>query len=422
MRHVLVMLGLFALVTLITRSAGAEDLEARARQLLRSVPLVDGHNDLPWRLRQKVQGQLARLDVGKDTAAQETLQTDLLRLRRGGVGAQFWSVYVPAEQAPAQAVVEVLEQIDLVHRLVQRYPEDLELARSAADVRRCHKRGHIACLIGVEGGHSVANSLGVLRQLHAVGARYMTLTHNKDTAWADACSDKPARDGLSPFGVEIVREMNRLGMLVDLSHVSAATMHDALDVSAAPVIFSHSSTRALTEHLRNVPDDVLRRLPSNGGVVMVTFVPRFVSAEVMAWDAEEEAEKARLGIRLPGQTALVQEHLEHWRAEHPAPQATLQQVADHIEHVVRVAGIDHVGLGSDFDGMRGRTLGLEDVSKFPALLAELLRRGWSDRDVQRLAGLNLLRVLERAEEVATELRARTPAEALFDSTAAISLH
>ena len=416
MRPALAVLGLLALATL-GASAGAEPLEERARQLLRSVPLVDGHNDLPWRLRQKVQGQLSRIDVSKDTAAPETLQTDLLRLRRGGVGAQFWSVYVPAEQTPAEAVVEVLEQIDVVHRLVQRYPDDLELAGSAAEVRRSHKRGRIACLIGVEGGHCVANSLGVLRQLHRLGARYMTLTHNKDTAWADACSDKPALDGLSPFGIEIVREMNRLGMLVDLSHVSAATMHDALDASAAPVLFSHSSTRALTEHLRNVPDDVLRRLPANGGVVMVTFVPRFVSPEVMAWDAEEEAEKARLGIRFPGQTALVEEHLKRWRAEHPAPRATLQQVADHIEHVVRVAGIEHVGLGSDFDGMRGATLGLEDVSKFPALLAELLRRGWSDRDVQRLAGLNLLRVLERAEAVAQELRAKTPAETLFEPPA-----
>ena len=396
----------------------AADPDARVRRILRAVPLVDGHNDLPWRLREKVQGRLAALDIGRDTATHDTLQTDLLRLRRGGVGAQFWSVYVPAEQKQVDAVVAVVAQIDLVHRMAQRYPRDLEIARTAADIERIHRGRRIAALIGVEGGHCIDNSLAVLRQLYALGARYMTLTHNLGTDWADACCAAPVHEGLAPFGVEVVREMNRLGMLVDLSHVSAATMHDALDTSAAPVIFSHSSAYALTDHLRNVPDDVLRRLPANGGLIMVTFVPRFVSAQVMAYDAEEEAEKARLAIRLPGQTELQKAHMEKWSAAHPAPRATLQQVADHIDHVVRVAGIAHVGLGSDFDGIERGPLGLEDVSCFPDLLAELLRRGYTDQDVGKIAGGNALRVLHRAEAVARELQAaHQAAETLFPSAA-----
>ena len=394
----------------------AADTDARVRRILRAVPLVDGHNDLPWRLREKVQGRLAALDIGRDTAEHDTLHTDLLRLRRGGVGAQFWSVYVPAEQKQVDAVVAVVAQIDLVHRMAQRYPRDLEIARTAADIERIHRGRRIAALIGVEGGHCIDNSLAVLRQLYALGARYMTLTHNLGTDWADACCAVPVHEGLAPFGVEVVREMNRLGMLVDLSHVSAATMHDALDTSAAPVIFSHSSAYALTDHLRNVPDDVLRRLPANGGLVMVTFVPRFVSAQVMAYDAEEEAEKARLEIRLPGQTQMQKTHMEKWRAAHPAPRATLQQVADHIDHVVRVAGIAHVGLGSDFDGIERGPLGLEDVSCFPDLLAELLRRGYTDQDVGKIAGGNALRVLRRAEAVARDLQAvHPPSETPFPS-------
>ncbi len=398
-----------AIATLAAPALAAPDTDARVRRILRAVPLVDGHNDLPWRLREKVQGRLTALDIGQDTAVHESLQTDLLRLRRGGVGAQFWSVYVPAEQPQADAVVAVVEQIDLVHRMVQRYPDVLAIARTAADIERIHRDQRIAALIGIEGGHCVDNSLAVLRQLYALGARYMTLTHNLGTDWADACSAAPVHQGLSPFGIEVVGEMNRLGMLVDLSHVSVATMHDALDTSAAPVIFSHSAAYALTDHLRNVPDDVLRRLPANGGLIMVTFVPRFVSAEVMAYDAEEEAEKARHGIRFPGQTQTLQAHLEAWRAAHPAPRATLQQVADHIDHVVRVAGVAHVGLGSDFDGIPQAPIGLEDVSRFPDLLAELLRRGYTDKDVGKIAGGNALRVLRRAEGVARELQASHPA-------------
>ena len=400
-----------------TTTTHADDADVvRVQRILKRVPLVDGHNDLPWRLREKVQGQLARLDIAADTSA-ETLHTDLQRLRRGGVGAQVWSVYVPAELPAADAVLAVIEQIDLVHRMVQRYPETLALVRSAGEIEQQHRQGRIACLVGVEGGHAIGNSLAVLRQLYALGVRAMTLTHSLDTGWADACSDEPRHAGLNAFGVEVVHEMNRVGILVDLAHVSHATMHDALDASLAPVIFSHSSAYALVPHLRNVPDDVLQRLPANGGIVMVTFVPPFVSQEVMAHDAEEKAEAARLEVHFPGQKAMVREHLEAWRAEHPRPRATVQQVADHIAHVVRVAGIDHVGLGSDFDGMKEGPRGLESVADYPNLLVELLHRGYSDADVQRIAGRNFLRVWRAAEQVAARLRTeRGAAETLFETT------
>jgi membrane dipeptidase len=393
-----------------TTAPAAASSSPAARRILKAVPLIDGHNDLPWSLHEKVRGKLDSLDI-RATRPKDSLSTDLVRLRAGGVGGQFWSVYVPVELPGPEAVVAVTAQIDLVHRMVQRYPDALELALTAADIRRIHKSGRVASLIGVEGGHCIDNDLGVLRQLYAIGARYMTLTHNKDTDWADSCSDEPKHGGLTPFGAAVVREMNRLGMLVDLSHVSPETMNDALDVSAAPVIFSHSAAWALTDHVRNVPDDVLRRLPKNGGVVMVCFVPRFVSREVFAWDAEEAAEKGRLEIRFPGHAKLVEEKLREWRTSHPSPHATVSQVADHIDHVVQVAGIDHVGLGSDFDGMPEPPAGLEDVSKFPALLDELLRRGYSEEKVKKVAGLNVLRVMTEVERTAARLqRERGPSE------------
>jgi len=383
---------------------------ARARRILRDVPLVDGHNDLPWRIRDKAGGRLDSLDI-RNSRPEDSLHTDLVRLHAGGVGAQFWSVYVPVELQGPAAVVAVTEQIDLVHRMTQRYPDVLELALTAADIRRIHRRGRVASLIGVEGGHCIDNQLAVLRQLYALGARYMTLTHNKSTDWADACSDEPRHGGLAPFGVAVIREMNRLGMLVDLSHVSPETMHDALDASAAPVIFSHSAAYAVTDHVRNVPDDVLRRLRQNGGVVMVCFVPRFVSRQVFAWDAEEAAEKARLEIRFPGHKTQVEKLLAEWRQRHPSPRATVAQVADHIAHVVEVAGVDHVGVGSDFDGMPEPPAGLDDVSRFPALLDELLRRGFSEADVRKVVGLNVLRVMQEVESVAARLqRQHGPAE------------
>jgi membrane dipeptidase len=370
---------------------------ARARAILRRVPLVDGHNDLPWQYRKRGLG-VEGLDLARDLSGLEpALHTDLPRLRRGGVGAQFWSVYVEAERPALEWVPATLEQIDVVHRMVARYPRDLEMAYTAADIERIHAAGRVASLIGVEGGHSIQGSLGVLRQLHRLGARYMTLTHSLNTPWADSATDKPQHGGLTDFGREVVREMNRLGMLVDLSHVSPETMHDALDATAAPVVFTHSSARALADHARNVPDDVLRRMSKNGGVVMITFVPSFVSPEVLA---VELVERDRLKALYPGQPAKVSTEMEAWRRRPEVPRATLAQVADHFDHVRRVAGVDHVGIGSDFDGVTALPVGLEDVSRYPDLLAELLRRGWTDEEVEKAAGRNLLRAMRGVEKVA----------------------
>jgi membrane dipeptidase len=385
-------------------------LVARARKLLDQVPLVDGHNDVPWELRDRVKNHLAQLDLRSDTSGlKKPMHTDIPRLRKGGLGAQFWSVYVPADNAGPQAVRMVMEQIDVVHRLAELYPDTFEMATTADDIVRIHKAGRIASLVGMEGGHSIDNSLGVLRQLYAAGARYMTLTHSKNVDWADSGTDKPEHGGLTKFGEEVVREMNRLGMLVDLSHVSPDTMKDALAVSASPVIFSHSSARALDAHPRNVPDEVLRMLPANGGVVMVTFVPSFLSEEVRAWNAQEDAEEARLKALHPEDPDRVKSELEAWTRKNPSPKASLAQAADHIEHVRRVAGLDHVGIGSDFDGITSTPAGLSGVDCYPVLLAELLRRGWTDEEVKKLAGLNVLRVFRKAEETAERLRKERPA-------------
>jgi membrane dipeptidase len=331
------------------------------------------------------------------------------------VGAQFWSVYVPVSMAGPGAPAAVLEQIDVVYRMARRYPETFEMAYGADDVRRIFAAGRIASLVGVEGGHSIHDSLALLRQLYRAGARYMTLTHSANTRWADSSTDAPEHGGLSPFGAEVVREMNRLGMLVDLSHVSAEAMHDALEASEAPVIFSHSSARAVTGHPRNVPDDVLRRLPENGGVVMVTFVQPFVSDESWRHWAERDAEEARLEALHPGDPKGAEVALERWNEEHPAPRATYLDVADHVDHVREVAGIDHVGIGSDFDGIGQGPVGLEGVSDYPVLFAELLRRGWSEADLKKLAGENLLRAFDRVEEVAERLQEeRPPSEASIE--------
>jgi membrane dipeptidase len=385
-------------------------LVERARKLLNEVPLIDGHNDLAWEYRERVQNHLEKIDLRGDTGKLDPpLHTDIPRLRRGGVGGQFWSVYVPVETLGADAVQTTMEQIDDVHRLAERYPDTFEIARTADDVVRIHKAGRIASLIGMEGGHSIHNSLAALRQLYAAGARYMTITHSKNNDWADSATDEPKHGGLTRFGEEVVREMNRLGMLVDLSHVSPETMKKALTVSQAPVIFSHSSARALDDHPRNVPDDVLRLLPENGGVVMVTFVPSFVSVEVRAWNALKDGEEARLKALYPQDAGRVKRELEDWEKKHPAPRATVEQVADHVEHVRQVAGIDHVGIGSDFDGITSVPLGLENVGEFPALLAELLRRGWKDEEIKKLAGLNVLRVFREAEQVSARLKKERPA-------------
>ena len=392
---------LVAAVVLLASPYGGsaqDDLLARARRLHAEVPLVDGHNDYPWEVRERAGGDLAKLDIAQ---SQPSLHTDLARLHAGGVGAQFWSVYVPADYAGERAVTATLEQIDLVHRMVERYPDHLELALTAADIERIHHQGKVASLIGVEGGHSINGSLGVLRMLYRLGARYMTLTHALNVPWADSATDTPAQHGLTSFGREVVLEMNRLGMLVDLSHVSPETMADVLDVARAPVIFSHSSARALVDVPRNVPDQVLRRLPANGGVVMISFVPDFTSKEMAAWAAADEREQARLTAVWPKAPERVREGSDTWRQAHPAPGATLEQVADHIDHARRVAGIDHVGLGSDFDGITRTPRGLPGVDAFPALTAELLRRGYTDEDARKVIGLNVLRVMKAAEAAAT---------------------
>jgi membrane dipeptidase len=384
-------------------------LVERARRLLREVPLIDGHNDLPWQYHERFRDQLGKLDLRRDASGlAPPLHTDIPRLRRGGVGCQLWSVYVPVELAGPAAVQAVIEQIDVVHRLAELYPDTFEMAATADDVIRVHRGGRIASLIGVEGGHSIGNSLAVLRELYRAGARYMTLTHSKNDDWADSATDQPRHGGLTRFGEEVVREMNRLGMLVDLSHVAPRTMQAAMAVSAAPVIFSHSSARALDAHPRNVPDEVLDMLPRQGGVVMVSFVTTFTSEAVRAYDAERNGAEARLKALYPEDPARVERELAAWSAAHPPPHATLSQVADHIDHVRRRAGIDHVGLGSDFDGMTLTPDGLADVAQYPVLLAELLRRGYRDEDVKKVAGANLLRVLREAERVAVRLRAERP--------------
>jgi membrane dipeptidase len=414
MRRTIGWLGVFALGLALASSAWGAAADAalveRARKLLDEVPLIDGHNDLPWEYRQRVKNHLDKIDLEGDTSKLEPpLHTDIPRLRRGGVGGQFWSVYVPVSIPGADALQATLEQIDDVHRLAERYPDTFEVARTADDVVRIHKGGRIASLIGMEGGHSIHNSLAALRQLYQAGARYMTITHSKNTDWADSATDAPQHGGLTRFGEEVVREMNRLGMLVDLSHVSPETMKKAMAVSAAPVIFSHSSARALDDHPRNVPDDVLRLLPQDGGLVMVTFVPSFVSEEVRRWNSLQDAEEARLKALHPGDPDRAKRELDGWRQQHPVPRATLEQVADHVEHVRKVAGVDHVGIGSDFDGITSVPVGLEGVDDYPALLAELLRRGWSDEEIRKLAGLNALRVFREAEGVAQRLRKERPA-------------
>ncbi len=388
---------------------------ATVRRVLAEVPLVDGHNDFPWEVRERGGGKLSALDPSQDLSALDPpIHTDIARLRAGGVGGQFWSVYVPVSMAGAEAVEATLQQIDVVHRMVERYPDTFELARTADDVERIHRAGRIAALIGVEGGHSIDDSLAVLRMFHRLGAGYMTLTHWKGTDWADAATSPPRVGGLTGFGREVVREMNRLGMLVDLSHVAPATMHAALDVTAAPVIFSHSGARALVDFSRNVPDDVLARLADNGGVVMVDFVPSFGSGEVLAWSAARDGETKRLASLFPGEPERAAAGLEEWERVHPRPRATIADVADQIDHVRAVAGVDHVGLGSDFDGITSTPVGLEDVSTYPALLAELLRRGYSAEEVGKVAGGNVLRAMRAAEGVAARLRAERPAsEAVF---------
>ena len=395
-----------AAMLLAATPAAAQDYAARVAKVLRATPLIDGHNDWPEALRENEGEARWTLDLTDLSKRRERYNTDIGKLRRGHVGGQFWSVWVSPDLPGKEQVEQTLEQIDLVKAIVARYPRDFALARTAADVRRAHAAGKIASMIGVEGGGQIDGNLSILRTYAALGAGYLTLTHSRTIDWADSATDDPKHGGLTDFGKRVVGELNRLGMLVDLSHVSEGTMRAALAVTKAPVIFSHSSARAVDDHPRNVSDAVLKLLPGNGGVVMINYANSYISDAHRRWSADSSAEKTRLnappygGLDI-GQPEKAKADYATWLAAHPAPKVTLAEVADHIEHVAKVAGHDHVGIGSDFDGV-GNALpaGLEDVSTYPALLAELMRRGWSDAEIAKLAGGNVLRVMEAAEREA----------------------
>jgi membrane dipeptidase len=388
-------------------SASAQTPEQVAQQVLAKNPVIDGHNDAPEQIAERFNSDFSQFDFRNTVPTKGTnpnpMHTDIARLRQGRVGGQFWSVWIDPELPEFEAVQRVIEQIDIVHRLVDEYPEDLQLALNAADVEVAQKNGRIASLIGMEGGHSIGNSLAVLRQTYALGARYMTLTHWRTLDWADSATDAPESDGLSEFGVSVVQEMNRLGMMVDVSHVSEATMNDALDATRAPVIFSHSSADGVTRHPRNVPDAILQRLPANGGVVMVTFVPSYVSATNRDWDAAQKAEEARSAALYPGDAAARSAALANWHDAHPMPPVTAKDISDHIDHIRAVAGIDHIGLGGDYDGITFTPDDLGDVSTYPVLFAELARRGYSAADLVKIARSNILRVMRGVESTAAQI-------------------
>jgi membrane dipeptidase len=411
---------LACLLLLPVGARGADaDYRTRVDRALAGTPLIDGHNDLPWELRYRFQGDFAAINLKSDTSSLSVrpgdapLMTDIPRLRAGHVGGVFWSVWVPTGLPGPDAVQITIEQIDLVKRMAAQYPADLEMAYTVADVRRVYRSGKVASLIGVEGGHQINNSIAVLRQFYELGARYLTLTNTSNTPWADSATDTPAHHGITKAGIEIIHEMNRLGMLVDLSHVSPDTMRAAIKASEAPTIFSHSSARALADHPRNVPDDVLRLVAEHDGIVMVNFLTYYISENRNRWFAERVGEQAReqtppyAGVYI-GQPERAAAALAAWDRSHPKPVVTMQQVADHIEHIRKIAGIDHVGLGSDFDGMPDTPVGLEGVDRYPALLSELMRRGWSDSAIAKLAGENLLRVMSTAEQVAARIRSEPP--------------
>jgi membrane dipeptidase len=399
-------------------AAAPDPYAARVARILKETPLIDGHNDWPESLRDREGEGRWTIDLtGGLDQKPVPYNTDIARLRQGMVGGQFWSAWVSASLPPLEQVKQTLEEIDLIHDIVARYPQTFELAATAADVRRIHKAGRIASLIGVEGGNQIDNSFSVLRAYKAFGANYLTLTHSKTIEWADSATDNPKHGGLTPFGKAVVHEMNRLGMLVDLAHVNEDVMRDALRVSKAPVIFSHSGARGVDDHPRNVSDEVLRLVAANGGVVMVNFSRSYVSNAYRLWSADEAAERTRLnappfGGLFIGQPEKAAAALADWRKAHPAPKVTLSDVADHIDHIAKVAGVDHVGLGSDYDGVdNSLPEGLDSVATYPALLAEMLRRGWKDADVAKLAGGNVLRVMEGAEKIAASMKAELPATA-----------
>lgn len=410
------MVGAAAVLALTGAPVEARTPEQVAEAALAAAPVWDGHNDVPEQLRNRRKDMIADFDFRDTTgtadpaAGKQAMHTDLARLRRGKVGAQFWSVWVSPLLTDQQAVQAVLEQIDVTRRLIARYPGELRFATTADEVEKAMRAGKVASLIGMEGGHSIGDSLAVLRQMYALGARYMTLTHFRNTAWADSANDKPEHDGLTDFGRDVVREMQRIGMLVDLSHVSEATMLDALEVAKAPVMFSHSGARAVASHPRNVPDAVLDRLKANGGIVMVVTLPSYVSDAVRDWSSRRAGEAARLEALHVGDPEAAKAALDAWVKANPAPRATIAQLADHVDHIVRRIGIDHVGIGADFDGMASTTAGMDDVSGYPALFVELARRGYSQADLEKIASRNMLRVLRAAEAYAAAHRNDPPIE------------
>ncbi len=381
---------------------------ALARKVLATTPLIDGHNDLPWRIREDKSGLAADV-VGYDLRKGVAGMTDFSRLDKGMLGGQFWSVYIPGEIRDSGYARVQLEQIDIAKRIIERYPDKLQYCATALCLRQAFAAGRVGSMLGMEGGHAIENSLGALRAFYDLGARYMTLTHNVTLDWADAALDKPTHGGLSRFGEEVVREMNRLGMLVDLSHVSPGVMSDALTTTESPVIFSHSASRGITDHPRNVPDSILARLPRNGGVVMVTFVTSFVSPKNYAWSQARGARLAEIRRQAGSDAGRAEREIASWDAANPAPKVTIGEVADHIERIRRIASVDNIGIGSDFDGIEDTIEGLEDVSKFPNLFAELARRGWSESDLRKIAGENVLRVIETNEKVAARLQKERPA-------------
>jgi membrane dipeptidase len=393
-----------------TADRGDDALAGRIDRVLSTSPIIDGHNDLPWEIHKGYDDWRKPLDLKAETSRlPHPLQTDLPRMKKGRVGAQFWSVWIPASLKGPEAVQTTLEQIDMVHRMVARYPTQLEMASTAADIRRIERKGMIASLIGIEGGHQIGNSPAALRMFYQLGARYMTLSHFLNNDFTDSATDDPIHHGLTPFGKAIVHEMNRIGMMVDLAHVSADVMHQAIAITRAPVIFSHSSARAIVDHPRDVPDDVLRMLPANGGIVMVNFYPGYISQAAAVRAADRAAEEARVKTLYTGQPERRKAALDAWDAAHPRPAVTVSDVADHIDHIRKIAGVDHVGIGSDFDGIEGQhPEGMDGVDKYPVLFRELARRGWSDVDLAKLSGGNMLRVMERVEQVAASMRGEAP--------------
>lgn len=389
--------------------------QTRIDRILKATPLIDGHNDIAEQLGEHHQGTTDGLASGTADWPDHPLMTDMARLHAGRVGGQFWSVYIDGTITGDAAIRRTLEQIDIVDRMIAAYPRDLELARTADDIVRIHRTGKVASMIGIEGGRQIGGSLAALRQFYRLGARYMTLSHNQTTEWADSATDEIRFHGLSPFGLSVIAEMNRLGMLVDLSHVSPDVMRQAIGASRAPVIFSHSSARALNDHPRNVPDDVLGLLPVNGGVVMVNWVPGFLSPARLKYDSQKAAEEARLKTMIRNDSAAVKAGVKAWTASHPAPEVTVRDIADHIDHVAKVAGHDHVGIGADLDGIDSTPTGMTGVETYPRLFAELIRRGWSDADLAKLAGGNILRALRGAETTAATMKDVPPGIAVLTS-------